>query len=85
MKIDTGSKYSIIPRVVYSKQLSHIPLEPTLERFRTVTSESLPDDVATVNVKIREKTSELQLYAVRTPGPALFGQQWIEEFKLLEV
>lgn len=85
VETDRGTKYSIILRVVYSKQLCCIPLEPTFVGFGTVTSESfLPDGVAKVKVKFREKTSKLQLYVVSTPGPALFGRQWIEEFKLLE-
>ncbi|XP_064459047.1 uncharacterized protein K02A2.6-like [Ornithodoros turicata] len=40
--------------------------------------------VDTVQVKFREKCSRLQLYVARIPGPALFGREWIQEFKLLE-
>ncbi|XP_064486121.1 uncharacterized protein K02A2.6-like [Ornithodoros turicata] len=71
--------------MVYSKHFSHIPLEPTSMKFRTVTNQCfLPDGVATVQVKFREKCSRLQLYVARTPRPALFGREWIQEFKLLE-
>ncbi|XP_064477677.1 uncharacterized protein K02A2.6-like [Ornithodoros turicata] len=54
-------------------------------KFRTVTSECfLRDGVTTVQVKFLEKCSRLQLYVARTPAPALFVREWIQEFKLLE-
>lgn len=86
MEMDTGSKYSLLPKTLYKKHLSHMTLQGTPVRFKTLTGETFnPEGVATAKVTFGKSTGQLQLYVVDTPGPPLFGRDWINHFNLLEL
>ncbi|XP_040066694.1 uncharacterized protein LOC120840306 [Ixodes scapularis] len=86
MEMDTGSKYSLLPKALYEKHLLHVPLQATPVLFKTLTGETFsPEGVATTEVTFGKSTGQLQLYVVDTPGPPLFGRDWINHFNLLEL
>lgn len=86
MEMDTGSKYSLVPRTTYEAHLSHLPLEGTSVRFKTLTGQAFsPNGVATANVTFGKSTQRVQFFVVDTPGPPLFGRDWINRFNLLEL
>ena len=83
MELDTGSAVSILPLQMYKKLFRRHPLMKTEVILRTYSGEKIsPEGVMNVRVQYNNQTKNLQLYVVKTQGPALFGRDWLRQIQL---
>ena len=83
MELDTGSAVSILPLQMYKKLFRRHPLMKTEVILKTYSGEKIsPEGVMNVRVQYNNQTKNLQLYVVKTQGPALFGRDWLRQIQL---
>lgn len=77
MELDPGSALSVISEVDYNRQqFSKTPLEKTTVMLKTYTGEKVsPKEKLKVNVTYGNKTHQLELYVLKTAGPAILGHE----------
>ncbi len=75
MELDTGSAVSVMSQHEFEKHFRTAKLKPSPVKLKTYTGEPIiPLGVMPVSVKYNDQQSELELYIVRTEGPALWGR-----------
>ena len=80
MELDTGSAVSVLPYKQYKERFGHVKSGITL---KTYTGEKIPPmGEMKCNVKFKGQEKELNLQVVETPGPALFGRDWLSKIQL---
>lgn len=83
MELDTGSALSVISETDYNRLFSKIPLEKTSVMLKTYTGEKVsPKGKLKVDVSYGGKTHQLELYVLKTTGPALLGREWLRKIQL---
>ena len=83
MELDTGSAISVIPYNQYKELFSNVKLSKSQVTLKTYTGEKVvPKGVINCNVKFKDQQKRLNLQVVETPGPALFGRDWLSEIRL---
>ena len=83
MELDTGSAISAIPYKPYKEKFSHVKLQDSRVTFKTYTGEKVaPKGKLNCMVKMKDQASRLDLQVIDTPGPALFGRDWLSVLKL---
>ena len=83
MELDTGSAVSVLPYKQYRERFGHMKLAKSDITLKTYTGEKItPKGEMKCNVKFKGQEKELTLQVVETPGPALFGRDWLSEIRL---
>ncbi|XP_014834021.1 PREDICTED: uncharacterized protein K02A2.6-like [Poecilia mexicana] len=83
MELDTGSALSVISETDYDRLFSHLPLKKTSVMLKTYTGEKVsPKGKLKVNVVYGDQTHKLELYVLKTTGPALLGREWLRRIQL---
>ena len=83
VELDTGSAVSVLPYKQYKKHFGHVKLAKSLVTLKTYTGQKItPRGEMKCNVKFRGQEKELTLQVVETPGPALFGRNWLSQIQL---
>ena len=83
MEVDTGAALSILRATLFRKYFAQLPLLKTDVKFKTYSGEKMtPEGIAEVNVVYCDQKQKLKLYVVDTPGPSLFGREWMYAIKL---
>lgn len=83
MELDTGSALSVISETDYNKLFSHLPLQKTSVMLKTYTGEKVsPKGKLKVDVVYGDQTHKLELYVLKTAGPALLGREWLRRIQL---
>lgn len=83
MELDTGSALSVISETDYDRLFSKIPLEKTPVILKTYTGEKVsPKGKLKVDVTYGKQTHQLELYVLKTAGPALLGREWLRKIHL---
>ena len=85
MELDTGSAVSVLPYKQYKERFSHMKLAKSSITLKTFTGEKItPKGEMKCNVKFKGQEKELHvtLQVVETPGPALFGCDWVSKLQL---
>ena len=83
MELDTGSAVSVIPYKQYKEHFGHVKLAKSLVTLKTYTGQKItPKEEMNCNVKLKGQEKELTLQVVETPGPALFGRDWLSKIQL---
>ena len=83
MELDTGSAVSVILYQLYRAKFSHIKLQRSQITLRTYTGEKLyPKGKINCRVSIDGQTRQLDIQVIDSPGPALFGRDWLSVIKL---
>ena len=83
MELDTGSAVSVIPYQLYRAKFSHIKLQRSQITLRTYTGEKLyPKEKINCRVSLDGQTRQLDIQVIESPGPALFGRDWLSVIKL---
>ena len=83
MELDTGSAVSVLPYKQYKKHFGHVKIAKSLLTLKTYTGQKItPKGEMKCNVKFRGQEKELTLQVVETPGPALFGRNWLSQIQL---
>ena len=78
MEIDTGSAVSVVPYKEYKKHFGHVKLAKSLVTLKTYTGQKItPKGEMKCNVKFSGQEKELTPQVVETPGPDLFGRNWL--------
>ena len=83
MELDTGAGVSIISQETYNRHFMETPLQPCDTRQRTYTGH--PAQVSgqfLVQLKYQNQTVTVPLLVVKSPGPSLFGRNWLSRVKL---
>ena len=78
MELDTGSAVSVLPYKQYKEHFGHVKLAKSLVTLKTYT----PKGEMKCIVKFKGQEEELTLQVVETPGPALFGRDWLSKIQL---
>ena len=73
-----------IPLQKYKQMFKRrIPPEKTEVTLKTYSGETMiPEGIINVPIQYNHQTKDLQLFVVKTEGPALFGGDWLHEFHL---
>ena len=85
MELDTGSAVYVLPYKQYKERFGHMKLAKSGITLKTFTGEKItPKGEMKCNVKFKGQEKELHvtLQAVETPGPALFGCDWVSKLQL---
>ncbi|XP_056096372.1 uncharacterized protein K02A2.6-like [Rhinichthys klamathensis goyatoka] len=83
MELDTGSAVSVMSQHEFEKHFKTTKLKPLPVKLKTYTGEPIiPLGVMPVIVMYNDQQSELDLYIVRTEGPALWGRDWLRKLQL---
>ena len=83
MELDKGSAVSVLRYKQYKKHFGHVKLAKSLVTLKTYTGQKItPRGEMKCNVKFRGQEKELTLQVVETPGPALFGRDWLSQIQL---
>ena len=83
MELDTGSAVSVLPYKQYKEHFGHEKLAKSLATLQTYTGEKItPKGEMKCNVRFKGQEKELTLLVVETPGPALFGRDWLSKIQL---
>lgn len=83
MELDTGSAVSVIPYSQYNTMFKSAKLHQTSITLKTYTGEKIePEGLLNVEVKYKEETHQLNLYVVKSQGPALLGRDWLQSITL---
>ena len=83
MELDTGSAVSVLPYKQYKERFGHVKLAKSDITLKTYTGEKItPKGEMKCNVKFKGQEKELTLQVVETPGPALFGRDWLSKIQL---
>ena len=83
MELDTGSAVSVLPYKQYKEHFGHVKLSKSLVTLKTYTGQKItPKGEMKCNVKFKGQEKELTLQVVETPGPALFGRNWLSQIQL---
>ena len=83
MELDTGSAVSVLPYKQYRERFGHMKLAKSDITLKTYTGEKItPKGEMKCNVKFKGQEKELTLQVVDTPGPALFGHDWLSKIQL---
>ena len=83
MELDTGSALSFISYEEFSKKFKHLPLQSSNLILKTYTGEKVsPMGVCKVIVSHNNKSFNLELYVLKSKGPALFGREWLNRMQL---
>ena len=83
MELDRGSAVSVLPYKQYKKHFGHVKLTKSLVKLKTYAGQKItPKGEMKCNVKFRGQEKELTLQVVDTPGPALFGRNWLFQIQL---
>ncbi|XP_062865163.1 uncharacterized protein K02A2.6-like [Trichomycterus rosablanca] len=83
MELDTGSALSIISEADYKRLFSKLPLEKTSVMLKTYTGEEVsPKGKLKVDVTHGNKTHQLELYVLKSGGPALLGREWLRKIQI---
>ena len=83
MDLDTGSALSIISYEEFSKKFKHLPLQCNNLILKTYTGEKVsPMGVCKVIVSHNNKFFNLELYVLKSKGPALFNREWLNRMQL---
>ena len=81
MELDTGSAVSVVPFQLYRAKFSHIKLQRSQTTLRTYTGGKLyPKGKINCRVSLDGQTRQLEV--IESPGPALFGCDWLSVIKL---
>ncbi|XP_062864461.1 uncharacterized protein K02A2.6-like [Trichomycterus rosablanca] len=83
MELDTGSALSIISEADYKRLFSKLPLEKTSVMLKTYTGEEVsPKGKLKVDVTHGNKTHQLELYVLKSGGPALLGRERLRKIQI---
>ena len=83
MEVDTGAAISILPSHLFKKHFAQLPLLKTDVKLKTYSgAKMIPEGILEVNVAYGDQKQRLRLYVVDTPGPPLFGREWMYVIKL---
>ncbi|XP_033758152.1 uncharacterized protein K02A2.6-like [Pecten maximus] len=83
MELDTGSSVSLIPESMYKEQFTDVPLKKTPVRLKTYSGECItPLGSLNVSVSVHNQKGNVDLLVLPQKGPALFGRDWLQKFKL---
>ena len=83
MELDTGSAVSVLPYKQYKEHFGHVKLAKSLVTLKTYTGQKItPKGKMKCIVKFKGQEEELTLQVVETPGPALFGRDWLSKIQL---
>ena len=83
MELDTGSAVSVLPYKQYKEHFCHVKLAKSVVTLKTYTGQKItPKGEMKCNVKFKGQEKELILQVVETPGPALFGRDWLSNIQL---
>lgn len=83
MELDTGSAVSVLPYKQYKEHFGHVKLAKSLVTLKTYTGQKItPKGEMKCIVKFKGQEEELTLQVVETPGPALFGRDWLSKIQL---
>ncbi len=83
LELDTGSAYSVMSQSEFERQLKHVKLCHTKKILKTYTGERImPVGAARVKVEYNNQKCMLNLYVVKTHGPALWGRAWLSKICL---
>ena len=83
MELDTGSAVSVLPYKQYKERFGHVKLAKSGITLKTYTGEKItPKGEMKCNAKFKGQEKELTLQVVETPGPALFGHDWLSKIQL---
>jgi len=83
MELDTGSAVSVLPYKQYKEHFGHVKLAKSLVSLKTYAGQKItPKGEMKCIVKFKGQEEELTLQVVETPGPALFGRDWLSKIQL---
>lgn len=83
MELDTGSAVSTIPYKLYKEQFSHAKLLNSGITLKTYTGEKIiPKGKINCKVQLEGQSKKLDIQIIESPGPALFGRDWLSVLKL---
>ena len=83
MELDTGSAVSVLPYKQYKEHFGHVKLAKSLVTLKTYTGQKItPNGEMKCNVEFKGQEKELTLQVFETPGPALFGRDWLSQIQL---
>ena len=83
MELDTGSAVSVLPYKQYKEHFGHVELAKSLVTLKNYTGQKItPKGEMKCIVKFKGQEEELILQVVETPGPALFGRDWLSKIRL---
>ena len=83
MELDTGSAVSVLPYKQYKEHFGHVKLAKSHVTLKTYTGQKItPKGEMKCIVKFKGQEKELTLQVVETPGPALFGRDWLSKIQL---
>ena len=81
MELDTGSVYSVLPYKDYEELFSHIKIRDTSVMIKTYTGQKL-SPVGVINVQVKYKSQNLDLYGVPGGKQILFSREWLRKIQL---
>ena len=83
MELDTGSAVSVLPYKQYKEHFGRVKLATSLVTLKTFSEQKItPKGEMKCNVKFKGQEKELTLLVVETPGPVLFGGDWLSKIQL---
>ncbi|KAK3091048.1 hypothetical protein FSP39_016771 [Pinctada imbricata] len=83
MELDTGSAVSVMSNEDCKSMFKGRKLTKTSLILRTYSGEKInPLGVISVHVTYKEQEADLDLYVVKTKGPALLGRDWLRNIRL---
>ena len=83
MELNTSSALSIISYEEFSNIFKHLPLQSSNLILKTYTGEKVSSmGVCKVIVSHNNKSFDLELYVLKSKGPALFGREWLNRMQL---
>ena len=83
MEVDTGCGVSILPFRLYKEHFSDLPLEPSEAVFQSYFGQQKQSQgKIKVPVGYAGQSYDLVIHVVDTPGPALFGRDWLRNIPL---
>ncbi|KAK3085126.1 hypothetical protein FSP39_024809 [Pinctada imbricata] len=83
MELDTGSAVSVMSNEDFKSMFKDRKLSKTSLILRTYSGEKInPLGVISVHVTYKEQEADLDLYVVKTKGPALLGRDWLRNIRL---
>ena len=74
---------SVLPYKQYKEHFGHVKLATSLVTLKTFSEQKItPKGEMKCNVKFKGQEKELTLLVVETPGPVLFGGDWLSKIQL---
>ena len=74
---------SVLPYKQYKEHFGHVKLAKSHVTIKTYTGQKItPKGEMKCIVKFKGQEKELTLQVVETPGPALFGRDWLSKIQL---